>query len=82
MKTFIIALTLTIFLASVPFAFARGGNRWFTIDRKWEQIQAWQKGQDRMFKRIERDAARDIREGDAPAETYGSKGIICAPCGR
>jgi hypothetical protein len=60
MKNLIIALTLLTFLVSAPFAFARGNHR-FAIDQKWKQVQAWQKSQDRMFNRIERDAARELR---------------------
>jgi hypothetical protein len=81
MKTFIIALTLTIFLASVPFAFAGGDNRWFSIDRKWEQIRAQQKIQDRMFKRLERDAARELRSPTGETEPYSRTRIIYPPCG-
>jgi hypothetical protein len=82
MKTFIITVTLMVFLASVPFAFARGNQRW-TINKKWNQVQAWQKSQDRMFSKIERDAARELRslKGGA-ATTYSPARIIYPPCGR
>ncbi|MEW6136913.1 MAG: hypothetical protein AB1733_01685 [Thermodesulfobacteriota bacterium] len=59
MKKLIIALTLMTFLASTPLALARGGaNYRSAIDRKWNEVQAWQKRQDARFKAIEREAAK------------------------
>jgi hypothetical protein len=81
MKTFIIALTLTVFLVSAPFAFARGNHR-FAIDQKWKQVQAWQKSQDRMFNRIERDAAKELRSLKGETGSYSRTRIIYPPCGR
>jgi len=81
MKAFIIALTLMVFLVSVPFAFARGNHR-FAIDQKWKQVEAWQRSQDRMFKKIERDAARELRSLKGETQTYSPARIIYPPCGR
>jgi hypothetical protein len=81
MKTSIIALTLTVFLVAVPFAFARGNHR-FAIDQQWKRVEAWQKSQDRMFKRIERDAAGETK---SPASETDSDTSVwrdeCPECG-
>jgi hypothetical protein len=60
MKRIILALTVVVFLASVPAVMARGNHR-FALDQKWKQVQQWQKQQDDRFKAIERDAERGIR---------------------
>ncbi len=81
MKNLIIALTLLTFLVSAPFAFARGNHR-FALDQKWKQVQAWQKSQDRMFNRIERDAARELGSLKNETRSYSPTRIIYPPCGR
>jgi hypothetical protein len=81
MKRVIAILTLIGLLVPVPFAFARGNHR-SAIDQKWEQVQAWQKSQDRMFKKIERDAARELRPPKGKIEPYSRIRIIYPPCGR
>jgi hypothetical protein len=57
MKKLIIALTLLTVLAAAPLALARGNYR-SAIDRKWKEVQAWQKRQDARFRAIEREAAK------------------------
>ena len=58
MKKLVTVLTLVAFLVSVPHAFGRGGNRWLTIDQKWNQIEAKQKNQSERLKAIERETGR------------------------
>jgi hypothetical protein len=46
---------------TVEWAAARGYSR-RAIDRQWKKVQIWQANQDRMFKVMEREAERSLRE--------------------
>ena len=81
MKRVIAVLTLIGLLVPVPFAIARGNHR-SAIDQQWKRVEAWQKNQDRMFKRIERDAAGETK---SPASETDSDTSVwrdgCPECG-
>lgn len=83
MKKAIALLTLIIFLVPLSAAMAKGGaNHRAAIDRKWKQVEVWQKKQAERFQRIERGATGEIK---FPAgETYPDTLIWrdeCPECG-
>lgn len=69
MKTSIILVIVAALsvLFTVEWASAQGNHRG-AIDRKWQQVRAWQERQDKKFKAIEREGERPLRKMD------GSKG--------
>jgi hypothetical protein len=71
MKTsimFVIVAALSV-MFTVEWASAQGNHRG-AIDRKWQQVRAWQERQDKKFKAIEREGERPLRKMD------GSKGPL------
>jgi hypothetical protein len=81
MKKLIIALTLIVLLASVPFAFARGNHR-SAVDQQWQRVEAYQKRQNERFKKLEREAERELRPLKGETESFYPTRIIYPPCGR
>jgi hypothetical protein len=58
--TTILAILCLVFTAQA--VVARGGaNYRSAIDRKWKEVEAWKKRQDRLFEKIEQDADRSTR---------------------
>ena len=63
MKTVIILAIVAALSMLFPMERASGDDRG-AIDRKWQQVRAWQEGQDKRFKAIERDRERPLRTLD------------------
>ena len=58
MKRLILAFAFLTIILPPLVALARAGSYRSAIDRKWNEVQAWQKMQDALFKAIEREAAK------------------------
>jgi hypothetical protein len=58
MKRLILAFAFLTIMLPPLVALARAGSYRSAIDRKWNEVQAWQKMQDALFKAIELEAAK------------------------
>lgn len=63
MKTRIILVILAALSVLFPVERASGDDRG-AIDRKWQQVRAWQERQDKKFKAIAREGERPLRTLD------------------
>lgn len=83
MKGLITILAILCLLFTTQLVSAKGGaNYRSAIDRKWKEVEAWQKRQDQRFKKIEREAERSlrgIRGQEGPTESIPYPGCRTCP---
>jgi hypothetical protein len=83
MKRAMLLSALTMLLALLFSTTTMGtGNHRSAIDDNWRKVEAWQKSQAAKFKRIERDAARELKSLNGQTEPYASKNTTYPSHGR
>lgn len=80
MKKLIVLSALLTVIAFATFAMARGNNSWFAIQQQSKQVQAQQKQQDRQFKALEREAAKNIDTLSGESSYKRPKNAACPYC--